>query len=220
MAGIPPYNALSSFALLQHERWGELRAPVELRRNEDRLAVQSLGASHLHLDWLDAIYRTNRQVPLYASEEAIFGDVLPDEYNVANELAEQLKEILRGRAVSLYAPLGVGHHVDHLLVLKAALDLRQHGYAVQFYEDYPYAEDEQKVQQAVGATGIGSLQPIVHHLTESGIAARVTAVEFYRSQLLTLFGNPARVSDRIRAYARAVGSGRYAERYWQSGADA
>ena len=41
--------------------------------------------------------------------------------------------------VRVYAPLGIGSHVDHQLVFNAAASLADAGWEVWLYEDIPYA---------------------------------------------------------------------------------
>jgi len=117
----------------------------------------------------------------------------------------------------LYAPLAVGQHVDHQLVLRVALRLRRKGFPVQFYEDYPYAEDGRKLTLALHRWSSPPL-PMIQTLAEEDVEAKVAAIRAYASQLGVLFGAESAVAGRVRAYALSVTGGQgYGERYWKGG---
>ncbi|MGB9880661.1 MAG: PIG-L deacetylase family protein, partial [Anaerolineae bacterium] len=150
-AGVPDYGALSPFAIMQHQHWGETVNPIERRRREDVMAMTCLGAEYEHWDYSDCIYRRHPESGefLYTSEEALFGAVASADCYLSHELAARLKRSLSVKNALIYAPLAVGQHVDHQLVSQAALMLRDEGFRVWFYEDYPYTEDAQKLAQAL-----------------------------------------------------------------------
>ena len=218
-AGVPDYDRLSPFAAEQHRRWGQPIDPVERRRCEDAAALSYLGAEYQHWDYTDCIYRSSpgSSAPLYASEEALFGPLRPEEQAQIAELTTRLATCLVKKATQIYAPLAVGHHVDHQFVLQAAAQLREQGFQVQLYEDYPYVEDPQKLAAALKAWAL-SPTPQSVMLSEQDVQARISAIRLYRSQLETLFGSESAVAERVLAYTRALGDGHgAAERYWQGG---
>jgi LmbE family N-acetylglucosaminyl deacetylase len=109
---------------------------------------------------------------------------------------------------TLYAPLGLGHHVDHRIVQAAvqASDLR-----VTYYEDFPYAEDSQELAEAVAGA---YLQPEVVALTETALQAKIAAIACYASQVSTFWSDPQEMGARVRAFAESIGDGQPGERYW------
>ena len=216
-AGVPDYNELSPFAAVQHHGWGRLAAPVGQRRCEDATAMTYLGAKYQHWNYLDCIYRQHPESGefLYASELAIFGELRNEERNLIDELAAQLSDSLPLEGTRIYAPLAVGHHVDHQLLFQVALRLRANGFAVQYYEDYPYAEESHNLAQAFG-TWVTPPVPIAQTLSEKDLEAKITAIRLYRSQLDALFGGESSVAAQVKSYALAVGAGHsYGERYWE-----
>jgi LmbE family N-acetylglucosaminyl deacetylase len=218
-AAVPDYSVLSPFALEQHRRWGQLVAPVEQRRCEDATALTYLGAKYQHWDYLDCIYRRHPDSGefLYASEEAIFGQLHRTEHTLVETLARDVSRSLSAEETLICAPLAVGRHVDHQVVLLSALRLRQMGFQVQFYEDYPYAGDPTKLDQALQAWGSPPMA-VVQAVPAENLEAKVTAIALYRSQLGVLFGDETSMSVRVRAYARTVSEDEgYAERYWEGG---
>lgn len=218
-AGLPDYDTFSPFAAMQHQRWGESANPIERRRREDAMAMACLGAEYEHWEYLDCIYRRHPDSGkfLYADEEALFGTIADVDCHLIDALAARLKKLFSAERTLLYAPLAVGQHVDHQLVFQAALQVRSDRFQVWFYEDYPYAENYQKLAQVLQAWAVPPM-PVVYLLEEEDIEAKIAAIRLYSSQLPVLFGNEASVPSRIRKYALAVGGGQsYGERYWKDG---
>lgn len=218
-AGVPDYRTLSPFATMQHQRWGKTVNPTECRRREDAMAMACLGAEYEHWEYLDCIYRRhpNNGEFLYADEEALFSTIADVDCHLIDELAARLKRLPSAGRALLYAPLAVGQHVDHQLVFRAVLKARSDGLQVWFYEDYPYAENHQKLVQALQLWTVPPM-PIVYALGEEDIETKIAAIQLYSSQLSVLFGDEATVSSRIRMRALAVGGGQsYGERYWKDG---
>lgn len=218
-AGTPDYGVLSQFAAEQHQRWGQPDDPVAYRRQEDVAAVTSLGAEHLHLDYLDCIYRrhpSNGEF-LYASETALFNGLHVCDDTLVDEVAMQLAAVLPPEASQLCVPLSVGNHVDHQVILQAASQLDGGQFSLWHYEDYPYAQVPGALARALAewaSAPTAFLQP----LAEAGLSAKISAILCYRSQLQVLFGGETRVESKVRSYALYLGTGtRYAERYWLDG---
>jgi len=219
-AGTPDYGALSEFAAEQHRRWGQPIDPMGQRQCEDVAAMTGLGAEYEHWEYLDCIYRRHAGSGefLYASEEALFGSVRGRERELGDRLAVKLCAELSADRTLIHAPLAVGHHVDHQLVLQAALQLCSNGFRVRFYEDYPYAEDVQSLNQAL-ELWTSRLVPMVETLNEEDLKAKIAAIRLYRSQIKVLFGDEASVPPRIESFALRLGAGRgYGERYWERAA--
>jgi len=219
----PPPGGYSPFAGGQHARWELAADPMAQRRAEDAAALQVLGAAPLYLDYLDCIYRLHPRTDeaMYASEEGIFGQVDAAESAFHLELAERVAAIVgtaRG-GLTIYAPLTAGHHVDHQLVHRAALELLDDGYRVLFYEDYPYAAKPGMLEAALDAwRGPGRLQAQRYPLSAEAISARIAAVAEYASQIATLFDDLASMERDLRDYSASLSDGGgYAERYWLPG---
>lgn len=215
-AGAPDYRNLSSFAREKHTQWGAPDDVVATRRTEDRQALASLGAHVMYWDYLDAIYRIAEGRALYPDEEAIFGEVHPAEAELLARLADDIAALLDAHSgAALYAPLAVGHHVDHQLVRDATLRLTQAGRRVWFYEDFPYVR-----------WGVDALQKALRGLEKEGdwesevwpidVEAKILAIARYHTQMADLFGTTERMAQAVREYARSVASGEgYGERFWR-----
>lgn len=209
-----PAGPFSAFAEENHQRWGLNAAQAVTRRlAEDLMALEILGADSCQLDLFDAIYRMPKR---YDSNSTLFGALATDDTLLVS-LAAPLAELAsRFPDAIIYAPLGVGGHVDHQASYLAATALRASGVALAFYEDFPYvaipgALDERLNQLGGGELFLQSTIDIDTYLTR-----KISAIEAYTSQIGTLFGDVAGLAQRVTAYAERLrpDSGTYGERIW------
>lgn len=215
--GVPGANTpVSGFASQLQQKTGlglDAAEAVRHRRAEDAAAADTLHADTLWLDYLDAIYRGTQ----YGSEEALFGGVHPADLPLDEELAGVLLNIQeRAPQAVIYAPLGIGHHVDHQLVCSAADRLAQRKLNVKFYEDFPYVAQPGALEGRQRELGI----PMEPQLVEvSGtMRHKEEAVAQYISQVPQLFGTQENMLKVLSAYGgslRRTYPGIQLERYWR-----
>ena len=120
MSGIPTGDELTPYARVMHEKWSTTTAQqtLELRREEDRRAAGILGATTVHLDFLDAIYRTTDDgEPLYG--DPVGAPLHPIDTALTQSIATELQRRLR-LDDSVVCLLGIGNHADHVVVRQAA----------------------------------------------------------------------------------------------------
>jgi LmbE family N-acetylglucosaminyl deacetylase len=200
------FNALT---LEFHRRWG--LAPAEVvaaRLREEQHAMALLDADSYAAGMLDSIYR---HPAAYDSRAALFGTPAPDDplLPMLLQLIRTLRERMPGARI--YAPLGIGMHVDHQIVYTAARDIL--GDAALYYEDIPYATRPGLLEQRlVMLEGHFSPQVITIDAT---LEQKLAAIKAYASQL-EQFGGADAMERTMRDYAqslRPVG-GVYGERLW------
>jgi LmbE family N-acetylglucosaminyl deacetylase len=214
-AGVPDYADLSAFARAKHAVWGDPEDVVAARRIEDRCAQQILGVDSVDWDHLDAIYRTVGQRVLYPNEAAIFGELDTAESDLGWQLADEIDARLADYdATRIYAPLGIGHHVDHLVVRSAGLVLRACGWDVLFYEDFPYVWRNDLAATPIPAAldDLGDWQSVVQAID---VERKIKAIACYESQVGDLFGDVETMARAVRDHATDVGHGYPAERSWR-----
>lgn len=192
---------------------------MALRRAEDEAAVRSLGAEAIWLGHPEAPHRG------YESAGALFAGVRATD-TVDVEASRDLAEIIQGLSPALvFAPQGLGGHVDHaqvLLALEAGGGLtelreRQLRRRLLYYRDTPYAIREPgsapepgrlPATSEVGA-GIGR-----------GLAAKLEACGSYTSQLGFQFGGEETMRAKLTGFAVSEGErlrlGEPAESYLSS----
>ncbi|PDW03377.1 PIG-L deacetylase family protein [Candidatus Viridilinea mediisalina] len=214
-SGSPPPDAgLSGFAAAMHERWAlPDHEVVRLRRAEDAAALDLLAADSYHLAWLDAIYRMPDS---YATNEQLFGPVVPTD-PLVRQVAPQLANLAaRFPSATFYAPLGVGHHVDHQIAHRAAHALAHQGCALAYYEDFPYVATAGALLQRLNALGDEvAFQPVVQSI-DATLPRKLAAIAAYRSQIGMLFGDCATMETTVKNYAAGLArpGSSYAERLW------
>lgn len=211
-AGVPDYARLPAFAREKHAVWGSPDDVVAARRAEDQAALALLGADVVYWEYLDCIYRLDGARALYPGEAYLWGDVDPADSALCKQIVADIENVLsEAGEATCYAPLGIGHHVDHQIVRDVGLALVRRGRRVWFYEDFPYAW--RHYQNATDRD-----DPLPHdwevETQPIEIEPKIAAIACYRSQVPDLFGSEAAMAEAVREYARAVGRTQYAERFW------
>jgi LmbE family N-acetylglucosaminyl deacetylase len=212
---IPPEVRNSPFAAELLGRWQLGADAIAGRQAEDRAALAVLGSTARFGTIPDAPFRLDAQGrQLYPDRNAIFGDLDP-----RDPALHRLGEITEGcdpRTV-IYAPLGVGHHVDHLLTQKALLVWLESfpEVAVFLYEEYPYSAEGDAVIQVARKQLGQPTRPVSHTLSETDLDAKIRAIACYQSQISSFWSSTAAMAEAVRQYAAQVGQGMYTERVWQ-----
>lgn len=195
MCGFPTDAEESPFAQLLHYQWGFASAEeaVRSRRAEDMKAAAILGATTLHFDFLDCIYRraSNGEWPYY--------DIYMPPHEMDAGLPSQIAEAVSARFKQddvLVCQLSVGSHVDHVLVRQAAELL---GHQLLYDVDVPYIfyKSEQLATKSAG------MKESTHSITEAGLKSWKEAVLAYKSQLPALgdaFDTPEKARESIQSY--------------------
>lgn len=196
--GLPPPGARSALTDKVHRARGfaDGVAYVSARREEDRAAAAVLRAE---IEWgssLDAIYR--EPVAYYRSAALLGPSASSDPLlaETATLIGDLRKRFPQGR---LFAPLGIGGHIDHRLVSAAA---RLAGRDVCFYEEFP--------RGAVPDPHTSRAKP---ETIDIGVYVnqRVAAVLCYRSQIGPLFGDERTARAAVTFHVQATGG----ERFWR-----
>ncbi len=189
---LPPPEARSTLTDKIHRARGfaDGLAYVSARREEDRAAAAILGA---HVEWgrsLDAIYRRPADYDRSATllGPPVSGDPLLPE--AAMLIADLRRRFPRA---TLYAPLGIGGHIDHRVVSAAA---RMAGGDVCLYEEFPRG----------AVPGQSEVVDVGTHANQ-----RVAAVLCYRSQIRPLFGDEDAARAAVIAHVESTGG----ERIWR-----
>lgn len=220
MGGEPP-NPLPDTPIVRdlHQRWQAGDDPVATRRQEDAAAAIVLGAHTGIFNFPDCVYRVNADgVALYPTEESLWEKVHPDD-PALNALMAMGDWPLSVAPKVIYAPLGVGDHVDHKLVRNWGIWLSKQGRKVNFYAEYPYtARNPQAMMKALAAFRLAvppvPLKPEPVQLSEADIVVKLRAIACYQSQISTFWQDVADMEQSTRAEMLEAGNGVSVERYW------
>jgi LmbE family N-acetylglucosaminyl deacetylase len=190
MAGAPSDTEYSPFAQLLHKQWGFSSAEetVRSRREEDKTAASMIGATTVHFDFLDCIYRRDEDGgwPYYEI-------TLPPhkiDLNLPSQIADEISPRLKPDDV-LVCQLAVGSHIDHVLVRMAAELLNR---SLLYDVDVPYIfyKPEEFVPKSAG------MKEKVQEVTEAGLMSWKEAVLAYKSQLPVL-GEAMSTTEKAKA---------------------
>ena len=163
----------------------------EQRREEDTKVLAEVGAAVVHLGLRDALFRRVGEAaagprcpgrrPAYPTFrfDAARGRVARTDAGLPVEVGALVGEVVRETGAGvLFAPLGVGKHVDHLITRRAAQHL---GLRTVYYSDFPYSET------AVPERGFLRRAGLVPHPWLYGRAENADRIAGYRTQFAGLF---------------------------------
>jgi LmbE family N-acetylglucosaminyl deacetylase len=217
-----PDQPLTDFAETLHRAWGLSASEViASRQAEEQAAAAVLGAKSSVLPFRDAIYRDR----LYLSDDDLFAAApspaeqgLPTSLTASLPLPDALDPSTR-----IYAPLGIGRHVDHQLAFRAGAELADEGWQVWFYEDTPYDLKPNAFEQRLADIAqTTTLEPIAQIPVDAVWERKIDAILCYPSQLETVFRqyvgvgtNRTEISAALHDYATKVGDGVASERFWR-----
>ncbi len=209
MCGVPPKeDGNSPFAQLLQAQWGFSSAEeaVRERRTEDRNAAAIVGASVVHFDFLDCIYRRGRDGEWLYTDISVPPHV--EDAGIPARIAETVSARLQPDDV-LVCQLSVGSHVDHVLVRMGAELL---GRSLFYDIDIPYLfyKPEELAPKSTG------MKESVHSITEAGLRSWQEAVLAYKSQIPTL-GEGMSTPEQARASLRSFWAERGGIRLLQIG---
>jgi len=107
------------------------------RRENDTNAVKKIGASHKHLGYIDAPFRSEKY---FSFSTLLYYHDYPAEISLLNDIIKSIIQVIkRDNFDKCYFPLGVGGHIDHNLAFYAGLNILDLNVCeCLFYEDFPY----------------------------------------------------------------------------------
>ena len=195
MCGNPPPGEVSPLAEQLHKLWGFSSADetAHVRRQEDRNAAAVVGASVLHFDFLDCIYRRSANGDWMYSTIAV--PPHPEDADLPKQIAEAITSQLLPDDV-LVCQLSVGSHIDHVLVREAA-ELLAHPLLYDIDIPYMFYKPEEFAPKSAG------MKETTHFITEAGVRSWQQAVLEYKSQLPLLgeaLSTPENARESIRSY--------------------
>ncbi len=192
LCGFPPQGELSPFAQVLHYQWGipSVDELIRSRRAEDERACEIVGAKPIYFDYLDCIYRRGKNNDWLYSY--IFVPPHEDEADLPARIAESISARLEPTD-QLVCQLGLGSHVDHILV-RRAVELLQR--PLLYYTDIPYLF---KTPEELAPNTAG-MKANAYTVSEAGLRSWQEAIAAYESQISSLFESPDHMRSQIRQY--------------------
>ncbi|AQW53958.1 PIG-L deacetylase family protein [Streptomyces violaceusniger] len=215
-AGIPPlpYSPIAEYF---HYTWGLDTEPMEHRREEDRKALARLGATPVHGEFLDAVYRRlpdggwliDVDGPMVQGSDAAEPQLCDLLTRTVAELAE------RTRPELVLTSAAVGNHIDHRRTRDAVVTAVAGKVPVRCWEDLPYGLRGSDIPPLPDDRAL--LDPMAETAGDASWSAKYEAIECYRSQHSMLWPPDADFRDLFDAHATGHVGGAPAELFWPVG---
>lgn len=181
---------------------------MELRRAEDFEFAQFTNVSELiHLDFAEAPHRN------YQSATELFAGIKTDD-KIWQRVKIKLGEINDKFAPDLiFAPAGIGNHIDHLQTIQAILESNFAAQTV-WYQDTPYVV---RHKNALPSSQLNNLNLRLQPLDISGtIEQKILAANLYRTQINFQFGGAENLAIVLREFHLADNAKNFYEYFFSA----
>lgn len=161
----------------------------ENRKNEDKSALKLFDADYLHLDFIDACFRTTPENnhPIYESEKQQYsGAIAIQDNQLIKQITISTKKLINKfpNKRLILAPMGIGCHADHLIINKIARNLNED---VVMWTDYPYSIREGNYRKFLANTSHIKFDQITIPKNSKKNNLKVKAIKQYKSQISSQF---------------------------------
>jgi LmbE family N-acetylglucosaminyl deacetylase len=192
----PVVEGLTPFARILHRQWGKTQNPYQTRRGEDIAACRLLSVNWRHFGYPDCIYRRYPKTgaPLVRNKADLFKPGRERETDLIGAIKQNIDQNLAPQD-TLVIPLGVGTHIDHLLIHEIAISYPNMKF---FYPDYPYAGTLQSIMELGLPEGAKKWE---YHLTGENLSRWQSAAGCYSSQVSSFWDSIASMEQDIARYA-------------------
>ncbi|MBX9786317.1 MAG: PIG-L family deacetylase [Alphaproteobacteria bacterium] len=217
--GLPNPKSLSEAAIEFHRSIQLGDNAIEVRCSEDLKVSKFLKYHPIHLGLFESQYRQNEQGEhTYKSLDSIFKGQLEEEKTCILQLAPMIKDLLRSHSFDdIYVPMGVGNHIDHLIVRHVLEKVGKEGSLCDdliYYEDMPYACYEGHVvpERHFKKKMKAYLEP----LSETNFNTKIKGISLYKSQINMLWQSQDNMVKSYIDYSHSTSEdkGKLYERYW------
>lgn len=192
----PPPHSYAARSFLRQCGAPDAATLFARRRAEDQRVLAELGATHEHLGHPDALFRRRaagtplagyagrvlpelvHRYPTYRFDIARGRIARGDRALIATLIAAVAERIRQTGARRVFCPMGIGRHVDHLIVRAVGEHFADR---VVYYADFPYTQ-----YSAPDAEFLARHRLVPWSWTD-GIAAKETLIRGYRTQADALF---------------------------------
>jgi hypothetical protein len=177
---------------------------MTVRRLEDKNACKFIKANNIHLNLQECLYRKNvNGWPRYLRESNIYDGNLSKEKDTISKVILVLNNKFKlNNFEKVFIPLGIGHHIDHLILREAVEILCRKGYVsmkkVNYYEDIPYACNNRDVNWKTKL--IKGLDYHSYRINEEEFNIYIKAISFYKSQIHMLWYSNTEMKRQLKNY--------------------
>lgn len=190
---------------------------MKTRCIEDINACSFLKANNIHFDLHECLYRLKVDgSPKYIHEQDIYSADITLEMDTVNEVISTfLKSINLNDYDEIYIPLGIGRHIDHL-ILRVAVETIVNEYyqstIVKYYEDIPYVCSNKDVNWEMELTK--SLRPYYYIINKEEFEIYIKTISMYKSQTCMIWKDNREMVQQLKRYFYNYKIGKLAGKIW------
>lgn len=168
---------------------------MKLRRAEDLEFARIADTSEtLHLNFLEAPHRG------YNSAAELFAGIKTGDH-IWQDLALEFEKIVAERKPDLiFAPQGIGNHVDHLQTIKA-LTANRFAAPIAWYRDTPYVIRNPNAQPSDLLPASLKVQTVA--ISAGALEQKIAGCAAYQTQINFQFGGAQKLAESLREFHRA-----------------
>jgi LmbE family N-acetylglucosaminyl deacetylase len=189
----PPFSPVAdSF----HADCGLDGQPVARRRAEDIRAAEEVGATAVHMPFLDAIYRRNGRGWLCDTPRGMFEAEPPAEPDLRHAITEEIRRLVAEiRPSAVWTCAAIGNHIDHRITRIAVTDAAaSQGWAPVLWEGIPYA---------MGLDPPDGISPLRYaDVHDEHLSRKISAIGQYSSQIRMLWPEGQNWRSQFLGHAR------------------
>ena len=189
-------STLSGQAFLKKCGYQSPESLFKDRIKEDNEVIKSLkGASVINLGYEDALWRKNNKKSLIPEISHVYptfklhiasGKISIYDKKLISNLKQNLERIIPKNAI-VFGPLGVGKHVDHVIVNKVIDELKRDKV---FWVDFPYSQRFKDLGDN-----------IKNFVFKRNKKEKEALVRGYKSQFKAIFGKKLKLDDEFYSFA-------------------
>lgn len=205
-------DELSPLAQRFHKGWEIEGDIMSLRTKEDMEALNMLGASQISLGFLDCIYRKKNGDFLIHNKKELYNSDFKDTSLLQNIEKAVSLILLKDDYSSIYLPIGIGSHIDHLLLTQ--LKLPFYSGEVYVYADMPYALFTKDMAY------INGLIPVNCKIEDYCWDQYIKLMKCYKSQYRKnwhFIGEPMTIKQEIKKYFMNISKNKFNFVFWKRG---
>lgn len=183
----PPYSPV---ATKFHNQWSIAGDPVASRRDENDVALASLGLSapYLYGPYLDSIYRRDSRGGWLIDGEDPMDHHGDDEDDLVATIARDIEDLIGTLAADrIVSCAAVGNHIDHRRTRDSVLAaVRRTGSPLELWDDFPYITWPDVNTMPPVPSDVRVSEPAARPVSDADWEAKLRAVGCYASQIAML----------------------------------
>lgn len=155
------------------------------REKEDLNVCNSLDIIPIHMGFIDAAWRHYNRKPVYHSNDRQYsGEISYKDKDMIKKITDKLKKIIdNNNKILLLSPLGIGNHIDHLIVNKIVGKIKIDKI---FWEDFPYSTKGNNLKKLLC---LYKKYYLLFKIDNSNFSKKLKLIKLYKSQFKLLFVN-------------------------------